>query len=70
MFALAAGSDTTGSTIRHTMLCLMTTPRVYQKLKETIAQALETDSVSSPIKQDEARKLPYLQVRWTRVQDV
>lgn len=63
MFALGAGSDTTGSTIRGTMLQLITNPRVYLKLKETVAQAVSQGLVSSPIKQEEAKKLSYLQVR-------
>lgn len=66
MFALAAGSDTTGSTIRSTLLQLITTPRVYHRLKETVARALSEGAVSSPIKQDEARDLSYLQVRHDR----
>lgn len=63
MVALAAGSDTTGSTIRNTMLHLITAPRVYSKLKETVAQAIADGLVSNPIKLEEAKKLPYLQVR-------
>lgn len=62
-FALAAGSDTTGSVIRNTMLHLMTSPQHYRKLKETISRAVREGSASSPIKLEEAKRLPYLQVR-------
>lgn len=44
------------------MLHLMTTPRVYQKLKSVVQQAVR-EGVSSPIKQEEAKKITYLQVR-------
>lgn len=60
---MTAGSDTIGSTIRNTMLYLMSTPRVYQKLKGTVLEALRDGTVSSPIKQEQAKRLPYLQVR-------
>lgn len=43
------------------MLHLMTTPRVYRKLKAVVQQAVN-EGVSSPIKQEEAKKIPYLQV--------
>lgn len=60
---MAAGSDTTGSVIRNTMLHLMTSPHHYRKLKEMIAQADRDGSVSCPIRQEEAKRMPYLQVR-------
>lgn len=63
LFAQAAGSDTVASAIRCTMLYLMTTPRVYQKLKHVVKESVEEGRVSSPITHDEARKIPYLQVR-------
>lgn len=69
LFAMVAGSDTTASTIRCTMLYLMTTPRVYQKLKQVVREAVEEGRVSSPIKQDEARHIPYLQVREHKLQE-
>ncbi|KAF9882020.1 benzoate 4-monooxygenase cytochrome p450 [Colletotrichum karsti] len=55
-----AGSDTTATTIRATVLHTITTPRVYARLLEEIAQA--APNTSSPIISDaEARTLPYLQ---------
>lgn len=43
------------------MLYLMTTPRVYLKLKGVVQQAVR-EGVSSPIKQEETKKISYLQV--------
>ena len=56
-----AGSDTTASVMRITMLHIMSVPRVYQKFKAEIANAVRK-GVSSPITVEEAKKIPYLQV--------
>lgn len=61
LFALVAGSETTASVIRVTMLCLMSSPPIYYKFKEMIREAVASGAVSSPITVAEARKLPYLQ---------
>ncbi|ROW02925.1 hypothetical protein VSDG_01713 [Cytospora chrysosperma] len=60
LFVMLAGSDTTAAAVRCTMLHLMTTPRVYQQLKSVVQQAVK-EGVSSPIKQEEAKKIAYLQ---------
>lgn len=60
MLQIIAGSDTTATAIRSTMLYLMATPRVYYKLKEEIKQAVAS-GVSKPISVDQAKQLPYLQ---------
>lgn len=65
ILALIAGSETTASTIRWTMLHLMSTPRVYAKLKEVVKEEVDAGRISSPIKQAEAKEIPYLQVRMT-----
>lgn len=62
LFLIIAGSDTTASVIRITMLYLMTCPQVYRKLKDEIAASIRDGKASYPISLDEARKLPYLQV--------
>ena len=62
LFMLIAGSDTTASAIRVTMLYVMSTPRVYQKLKDEIRTAIREGRASSPITAAESRELPYLQV--------
>ncbi|KAI1104934.1 cytochrome P450 [Jackrogersella minutella] len=61
VFMFVAGSDTTASATRITMLYILSTPRVYQRLKEEIVSAIKEGKVSSPITQAEARDLPYLQ---------
>lgn len=55
--ARLAGSDTTATAIRATILYITTNPRVYAKLLAEISSA----APSSPIQDAEARKLPYLQ---------
>jgi cytochrome P450 len=52
-----AGSDTTATAIRATILYIITNPRVHAKLLAEVSSA----SLSSPIQDAEARKLPYLQ---------
>lgn len=59
---LVAGAETSSTVIRSTMGYLMTSPRIYQKLKEHIQGAIQAGMVSSPITVEEAKTLPYLQV--------
>ncbi|KAI1344810.1 cytochrome P450 [Xylariaceae sp. FL0016] len=61
MVQIFAGGETTATSIKGTMLYLMGTPVVYQRLKEEIKQSLERGDISSPITHEQARKLPYLQ---------
>ncbi|KAI1411109.1 cytochrome P450 [Hypoxylon sp. FL1857] len=61
LFMFVAGSDTTAAAIRTTMLHILSTPRVYQQLKDEIASAVKEGRVSRPITQVEARNLQYLQ---------
>lgn len=63
LFQLAAGSDTTATAIRATLLYVMTTPAVYRALQTMIDAGIKTGTISSPIKNAEAMELPYLQVR-------
>ncbi|KAI1141843.1 cytochrome P450 [Hypoxylon sp. FL0543] len=60
-FMFAAGTDTTATAIRITILYILATPRIYQRLKDEIASAVREGRVSQPITQAEARGLPYLQ---------
>lgn len=53
--------------MRCTMLYLMSTPRVYNKLKMVISEAVSQGDISSPIKQEEAKAIPYLRVSRGRV---
>lgn len=61
IFMIIAGSDTTASVMRVTVLSIISNPRVYQKFKSEIANAVRS-GVSSPITVEEAKKIPYLQV--------
>ncbi|KAK9422873.1 hypothetical protein SUNI508_04540 [Seiridium unicorne] len=56
-----AGTETSISTIRGIMLYLMTSPRIYQDLKREIAEGIRDGRISTPVTNDEAKKLPYLQ---------
>lgn len=58
---IIAGSDTTATAIRTTMLYLMSSPQAYRKLAHEVRAAAAEGRLSSPIRDDEARKLPYLQ---------
>lgn len=58
---LAAGSDTTATAIRATMLYIITTPRVYCRLKAEIRTAAALGNLSFPISNDQSKALPYLQ---------
>lgn len=58
---LVAGAETSSTVIRYTILHLLTTPRVYQKLRKEIADAIAAGTASSPIRLEEAKRLPYLQ---------
>ncbi|KAI1380844.1 cytochrome P450 [Hypoxylon crocopeplum] len=61
LFQIIAGSDTTATAIRGTMLSLLASPFAYIKLREEIDAAIAEGRISSPIKADEAKSLEYLQ---------
>ena len=57
-----AGSDTTATAIRATLLNIITNPLVYAKLQAEIDYAIARGVISSPVRNEEAvRELPYLQ---------
>lgn len=56
-----AGSDSTATAIRMTMLCLLNTPASLNGLRREIDAAISQGRISSPITDVEARELPYLQ---------
>lgn len=62
-FQLIAGSDTTATAIRGTMLHLGVTRHAYLRLQKEIDNAVAEGRISSPIRVEEAKKLEYLQVR-------
>ncbi|KAH8669654.1 cytochrome P450 oxidoreductase [Tricladium varicosporioides] len=60
--SLVAGSDTTATSIRSTLLSIISNPRVYVKLRNEIDTAISLGLISSGCITDaEARQLPYLQ---------
>jgi len=58
---MPAGTETTVTTIRGTLLHLLSSPVVYQRLKQEIADGIKAGRVSRPITNDEAKAMPYLQ---------
>lgn len=58
---LPAGTETSINTIRGTLLYLMTTPRIHQKLRKEISDGIRDGRISKPMTGDEAKNLPYLQ---------
>ncbi|KAJ3577489.1 hypothetical protein NPX13_g3076 [Xylaria arbuscula] len=56
-----AGSETSTTAIRGIMLYLLSSPQVYHKLQDEIARGIAEGCISSPITNEEARRLPYLQ---------
>ena len=47
--------------MRATLLAITSNPRVYARLVREIDDAIAGNTISSPIKDEEARRLPYLQ---------
>ncbi|KAI0505471.1 cytochrome P450 [Xylaria bambusicola] len=56
-----AGSETSTTAIRGIMLYLLSSPPVYKKLQDEIAVGVAEGRISSPITNEEAKRLPYLQ---------
>ncbi|KAI3318433.1 cytochrome P450 [Xylariaceae sp. AK1471] len=58
---LPAGSETSTTAIRGIMLHLLSSPSAYQKLQDEITTGIQEGRISSPITNEEAKQLPYLQ---------
>lgn len=56
-----AGSETSTTAIRGIMLHLLSSPQAYQKLQDEITAGIREGRISSPITNEEAKRLPYLQ---------
>ncbi|KAI1304835.1 cytochrome P450 [Xylaria venustula] len=56
---LPAGTETSVMMIRGTLLLLMSSPRVYWKLKQEIKEAVTSGRISSPVTNEEAKSLEY-----------
>lgn len=62
LLQILAGSDSTATSIRMTLVYLLTNPPCYAQLRKEIDEAIEAGSISYPVVADsEAQKLPYLQ---------
>jgi cytochrome P450 len=58
---ILAGSDTTATAIRTTMLYLIAHPRVYTKLQTEIDKTVASGAAQGIVQDDTLRNLPYLQ---------
>ncbi|KAH7329439.1 cytochrome P450 [Stachybotrys elegans] len=56
-----AGSDSSATTIRYILLYLLATPTAYNRLQREIDEGIAAGTISSPVRNTEARDLPYLQ---------
>ena len=56
-----AGSDTTATSIRAILLHVITNPLIYLRLQREIDSGIMDGRISTPAREDEVRKLPYLQ---------
>jgi cytochrome P450 len=62
LLQILAGSDSTATTIRMTLLFILTNPAVYIRLRAEIDTAIADGQISFPVvKHSEAQTLPYLQ---------
>lgn len=61
MFPIIAGSDTTANAINMTVSYVASNPKVGTKLRNEIETAISDRNISSPVTNEEATKLPYLQ---------
>ncbi|KAK5651583.1 hypothetical protein OQA88_11856 [Cercophora sp. LCS_1] len=61
LLQIVAGSDTSATTVRSVILHLQSNPLAYHKLQQEIDAGIAAGKISSPIKDSEARQLPYLQ---------
>jgi cytochrome P450 len=61
LLQVVAGTDTTATGLKTIMLHVMTNAAVYRKLQAEIDSSSANGTISSPIKDAEARQLPYLQ---------
>ena len=56
-----AGSDTTATTMRATLLHVASNPLIYKRLLTEIDAAVKEGQLSNPATEQEVKKLPYLQ---------
>ncbi|KAI0550731.1 cytochrome P450 [Xylaria curta] len=56
-----AGTETSAMMIRGTLLHLMSSPMIYQKVKQEIKNEIAAGRISNPVTNDEAKSLEYMQ---------
>ncbi|KAI1172917.1 cytochrome P450 [Nemania sp. FL0916] len=56
-----AGSETSTTAIRGILLYILSSPQAYQKLQDEITTGIRDGRISSPITNEESKRLPYLQ---------
>jgi cytochrome P450 len=61
LFQISAGSDTTATAIRATLLHLITKRKYLEQLRREIDSAIETHHISSPVSDADIQRLPFLQ---------
>lgn len=61
LFGRFAGSDTTATSVRATLLYIISNPLIYSRLHAEIDAAVAANTISPMVSDEEARKLPYLQ---------
>lgn len=61
LLQIVAGSDTSATTIRIVLLHLLLNPPIYARLQKEIDDGITAGRISAPIKDSEARQMPYLQ---------
>lgn len=62
-FQIIAGSDTTATAIRGTMLYLSANRVAYDRLQKEIDDCVANHTISDPITSEEGKNMDYLQVR-------
>lgn len=63
LLLLLAGSESTSNALRCTIVHIISSPAVYNRLVAEIEDAVRSAKVAYPITLEQAQTLPYLQVR-------
>lgn len=58
---MPAGTETSVTAIRVTLLHILSSPTVYHKLKQEISEGIKAGRISRPVTNEQAKQMPYLQ---------
>lgn len=58
---MPAGTETSITAVRGTLLHILSSPAVYHRLKQEISEGIKAGRISKPITPEQAREMPYLQ---------